>query len=83
MYLKVKGLKIINPKNWKKADYTGEFNDTGMNTTIPQDILDKLGLKARDGVMFEYKGNKVSTTVGSNGRIGLTSPEVKKLGYMK
>ena len=81
--MKVKGLKIINPKNWKKADYTGEFNDTGMNTTIPEDILDKLGLKARQGVMFEYKGNKVSTTVGTNGKIGLTRPEVNKLGYMK
>ena len=81
--MKVKGLKIINPKNWKKADYTGEFNDTGMNTTIPEDILDKLGLKARQGVMFEYKGNKVSTTVGTNGKIGLTRPEVNKLGFMK
>lgn len=80
--MKVKGLKIINPKNWKKADYTGEFNDTGMNTTIPEEILEKLGLKPRDGVMFEYKGKKVSTTVGHNGKIGLTRPEIEKLGYM-
>ncbi|TFG04284.1 MAG: hypothetical protein EU536_04905 [Promethearchaeota archaeon] len=81
--MKIKELKIINPRNWKKADYTGEFNETGMNTMIPQDLLEKLDLKPRDGVIFEYKGNKVSTNVGSEGRIGLTRPEIEKLGYLK
>ena len=81
--MKVKGLIIINPRNRKQADYTGEFNDTGMNTTIPADLMEKLGLKARDGVMFKYKDNRISTTVGPNGKIGLTRPEINKLGYMK
>ncbi len=80
--MKVKGLIIKNPKNWKKSEYTGEFNDTGMNTTIPQEILDKLGLKFGDSVIFEFKGNKVNTNVGRDGRIGLTSVEVKKLGHI-
>jgi hypothetical protein len=81
--MKIEGLKIINPRNHKKADYKGEFNETGMNTSIPEALLKKLDLKPRDGVMFEYKGKKVSTNVGPNGRIGLTRLEINKLGYLK
>ena len=81
--MKIKGLTIINPKNWKETAYTGEFNETGMNTTIPKEILDKLKLKPGDGVMFKYKDNRISTTVGPNGRIGLTRQERKRLGLEK
>ena len=80
--MKIKGLKIRNPRKREQVDYTGEFNDTGMNTTIPKDLLDKLGLKPRDSVMFYYKGNHVSTNIGPNGKVGFTRIEVNKLGYM-
>ena len=80
--MKIEGLIIKNPKNWKQSVYKGDFADTGMNTTIPRDILNKLGLKTGDSVMFEFKGKHITTTVGPNGRIGLTRPEIKKLGYM-
>ena len=81
--MKIKGLVIKNPRNWKSADYTGEFDDTGMRTTIPKDILDKLDLKQGDSVRFEYKGTHVHTNLGKDGLIGLTRPEVKKLGHVK
>ncbi|NVM30957.1 MAG: hypothetical protein HWN65_19100 [Candidatus Helarchaeota archaeon] len=80
--MKVKGLKIVNPKNWKKLEYKGDFDDNG-NTTIPKDTLNELGLNFRDSVIFEYKGKKVNTNVGQNGKIGLTRPEINKLGYTK
>ncbi|MFX1294991.1 MAG: AbrB/MazE/SpoVT family DNA-binding domain-containing protein [Promethearchaeota archaeon] len=80
--MKIKGLIIKNPKNWKASAYNGGFDDTGMNTTIPQDILNKLGLKSGDSVMFEFKGRRISTNVGPNGRVGLTRPEINKLGYL-
>jgi S-adenosylmethionine hydrolase len=80
--VKVKGLVIKNPKNWKKVTYEDEFDETGMNTTIPQKILDKLELKYGDSVMVEFQGKHVTTTLGRNGRIGLTRMEVNKLGYL-
>lgn len=80
--LQIKDLNIINPKNWKKLAYKGDFDDTGMNTYISTDILNSLGLSIGDSVIFEYKGNKVNTSIGKKGRVGLTRPEIKKLGYM-
>ncbi|MHA1277726.1 MAG: hypothetical protein ACTSQI_11285 [Candidatus Helarchaeota archaeon] len=79
--MKIKGLIIKNPKNWKKVTYKEDFDETGMNTTIPQEILDKLDLKQGNSVIIEYKGKHVTTTLGRNGRIGLTHIEVKKLGH--
>jgi hypothetical protein len=81
--LKIEGLIIKNPKNWKKTEYNGDFNDAGMNTTIPKDTLAKLQLNIGDSVMFEYEGRKVSTTVGPNGAVGLTRVEINKLGYLE
>ena len=81
--MKIKGLVIKNPRNWKEAEYKADFDEDGRNTTIPSDLLEKLGLKPGGSVMFFYKDNHVTTTVGSNGRIGLTRPEINKLGYMK
>jgi len=81
--LKIEGLIIKNPKNWKRSVYNGDFNETGMNTTIPKDTLTKLQLNVGNSVMFEYKGRKVTTTVGSNGAVGLTRVEINKLGYME
>ncbi len=82
MKLKVKGLIIKNPKTRKKAEYEGDFDESGMNTNIPKDILAKLNLNAGDSVVFEFKGNKISTSIGPNGRVGITRPELKNLGYM-
>ncbi|NVM52090.1 MAG: hypothetical protein HWN66_00210 [Candidatus Helarchaeota archaeon] len=81
--MKIKGLVIINPKNRKKAEYKGELDDMGMNLTIPQDILNELGLKSRDSVMIEFKGRRVSTNIGRDGFVGLTRPEINKLGYLE
>ncbi|MHA1266366.1 MAG: hypothetical protein ACTSRS_14125 [Candidatus Helarchaeota archaeon] len=81
--MKTKGLTLINPRNWRKAVYTGTFDETGMNTVVPEELINKLDLKVRDSVIFEYKGKKVSTNIGPNGRIGLTRPEIEKLGYLK
>jgi hypothetical protein len=81
--LKIKGLMIKNPKIHKMAEYEGDFDDSGMNTYIPEEMLTKMKLKAGDPVVLEFKGNKVSTSIGPNGRIGLTRPELRKLGYME
>lgn len=81
--MKIKGLIIKNPKTRKVAEYEGDFDDSGMNTYIPEETLTKLKLKAGDPVVLELKGNKVSTSIGPKGRIGLTRPELGKLGYME
>jgi len=53
-----------------------------MDTNIPQEVLDKLGLKVGDPVAFEYKGKRANTHIGKNVRIGLTRIDIKELGYM-
>ena len=83
MKLKVKGLIIKNPKTRKQTDYEGDFNESGMNTNIPEETMTKLNLKAGDSVVFEFKGNKISTSIGPNGRVGITRPELRNLGFME